>query len=576
MWDFQMHFYVIAKSASERLFSIFDKELKPTIFLLGFLKKQSNNVQLVCDEPDEFDFKSTDFQDVPLLAEQLAVLSEDKKIILGDPNSRIQQADTVTDDAFREAILKVIQSKNYIRDKISFVSKSALINGYSVYVILELDRNTYDKYYSLTRDKIESYIRVDRSLLESAIKLFLKTCYETLLKANPGEDLSGAFDNSEELLRKSGEHFTYTISFAAHTFGQNNLFESLNVISSLRYEGEGTLGGLIIAAKQHSNISITVELSQPVDLSEYRKIRKLLQTVGQSSSIISDGHQVFGLGEIIGHYNNKEESLFVISFLEHYHWLITHDGQPLMRCKYGIPGLVKEGIDRDRFHDICKRIFSITKAQINKLLEVAMAATQQKHGALLVISSGAKEEAERLKNQSFSIRPIPLTSQNVLSFSSIDGAVLIDEQCVCHAIGVILDGQASIYGDASRGSRYNSAIRYVEFVKESSPCLVIVVSEDGMVDIIPNLRPQIRRSLIDEHIKKLSEIFDQETPDRKNFFKAYHFFEENAFYLSEHDCTVINIQRKILEEKFKTGGGLNTIRPDLSPSPEMNDTYYIK
>jgi len=82
--------------------------------------------------------------------------------------------------------------------------------------------------------------------------------------------------------------------------------------------------------------------------------------------------------------------------------------------------------------------------------------------------------------------------------------------------------------------------------------------------------------LIDEHIKKLSEIFDQETPDRKNFFKAYHFFEENAFYLSEHDCTVINIQRKILEEKFKTGGGLNTIRPDLSPSPEMNDTYYIK
>jgi hypothetical protein len=47
---------------------------------------------------------------------------------------------------------------------------------------------------------------------------------------------------------------------------------------------------------------------------------------------------------------------------------------------------------------------------------------------------------------------------------------------------VILDGKASGRGTSTRGARYNSAIRYVE--TSPYPCLAIVVSEDGMVNII--------------------------------------------------------------------------------------------
>jgi hypothetical protein len=37
-------------------------------------------------------------------------------------------------------------------------------------------------------------------------------------------------------------------------------------------------------------------------------------------------------------------------------------------------------------------------------------------------------------------------------------------------------------GDPSRGARYNSAVRYVESCK--TPCMIIVVSEDGIIDLL--------------------------------------------------------------------------------------------
>jgi DNA integrity scanning protein DisA with diadenylate cyclase activity len=71
--------------------------------------------------------------------------------------------------------------------------------------------------------------------------------------------------------------------------------------------------------------------------------------------------------------------------------------------------------------------------------------------------------------------------------TAIDGAVLIDPTTTCYAIGVILDGLASNKGTPSRGARYNSAIRYVETCKY--PCLAIIVSEDGSIDLVPDLMP---------------------------------------------------------------------------------------
>ena|SRR5207245_4504380 len=67
-------------------------------------------------------------------------------------------------------------------------------------------------------------------------------------------------------------------------------------------------------------------------------------------------------------------------------------------------------------------------------------------------------------------------------------AVLLDVDGTCHAIGVVLDGrvgvQGTIIGNRGRGARYNSAVRYA--ADEKCPrCLIIVRSEDGMLNFIP-------------------------------------------------------------------------------------------
>ena len=68
---------------------------------------------------------------------------------------------------------------------------------------------------------------------------------------------------------------------------------------------------------------------------------------------------------------------------------------------------------------------------------------------------------------------------------SSDGAVLLDPDATCHAIGVILDGFAAAHGNPARGSRYNSAVRYKEYSQQRRiACLVLVRSEDGIVDLL--------------------------------------------------------------------------------------------
>ena len=77
----------------------------------------------------------------------------------------------------------------------------------------------------------------------------------------------------------------------------------------------------------------------------------------------------------------------------------------------------------------------------------------------------------------------------------IDGAVLLDHEGLCHAVGVILDGKATDRGSPARGARFNSALRYVLEEGERAS-IAVVLSEDGNVDLLPRLRPRIGRATL--------------------------------------------------------------------------------
>jgi DNA integrity scanning protein DisA with diadenylate cyclase activity len=79
---------------------------------------------------------------------------------------------------------------------------------------------------------------------------------------------------------------------------------------------------------------------------------------------------------------------------------------------------------------------------------------------------------------------VVLGEEMIRRVTSIDGAVLLDAEGRCHAVGAILDGRATADGRPARGARYNSALRYVR--DAGCPTLAVVVSEDGRVDVLPD------------------------------------------------------------------------------------------
>ena len=70
---------------------------------------------------------------------------------------------------------------------------------------------------------------------------------------------------------------------------------------------------------------------------------------------------------------------------------------------------------------------------------------------------------------------------------------MIDTSGICHAIGVILDGEAVDVGNPSAGHRYNSSVRYwKQMEKRGKACLVVVVSEDDTAKWI-SVMPRVSR-----------------------------------------------------------------------------------
>ena len=148
------------------------------------------------------------------------------------------------------------------------------------------------------------------------------------------------------------------------------------------------------------------------------------------------------------------------------------------------------------------RIFKgMTAERAEELTALIKEAEQVTHGTMLLISGNAEAEAKRLSTQATPLVPCKLTPHLLRHLTPIDGAILIAPDGFCHAIGTILDGMATDKGDPGRGARFNSAVRYVETSK--TPCLAVVVSADGGVDLVPNLRPAIARASIDQTIVEL-------------------------------------------------------------------------
>lgn len=574
MWGYQRHFRSSISILANRIFDNLDPDLQPEVFLLGILSQEFENKHPVCFEPEDCGLETSWFENSIHEATNYEAIDEETYFIHSHPQIQEKYEYRLKIKALRSSIYAKLKRYNDFNSVNSiYCSYPILLEGYYVFVVLKLHRQTVEKYYSLnitSRDRLS----IPTSLIEATINEYFRACERALQLPNPGSEIPAVDRNNHEIIQLAGTNLMYTPAYAGDNIdGLHGLFEACNTISSLTYEGAEGIGEVLIGSSNHPNIARTIEFLKPIDLHEYGAVRKILELCDKEHKLITDSAMIYGLGRKVGKYDARREDLFSIRFIQQHIWELLHDDHILMQVKFRQPTLPRFAIDEHKFRSDLSRIFSTIKPnEINRLWELTVSATKQKHGTLIVISEKAKSESERLENQSTLLKPIQLTPQLMETITAIDGAVLISPDSTCFAIGVILDGIATPKGTRSRGARYNSAIRYIE---SQSNCLAIVISEDGGVDLIPNLMPQISRLELLQVIERIKEIYNSTSRDRKTYFQLERFLRDREFYLSQMQCDELNSWMRKINDDFTKEGGIGYVYNDLKPHLDMNESYFL-
>ena len=319
----------------------------------------------------------------------------------------------------------------------------------------------------------------------SAMLRFHEECFKSLTEPEPGSGLLVRPRETDEIMRSAGKLFMDT---PAQDLGMNpaatKLFATCNTISSLRYEGAEGVGKMLLARRGHPNLSEVFALTCPTPLTDYRAVRKLLEMTTPDVSLLADGENVYALGRQIGQYDATREDLFVINFVTHYAWEFQHGGQVLMRAHYGQPSLPRTRLNRAKFRRDLKRTFQLTDAGQNRDASGTWCSKPAARSMAPCSSSPPKPWPKPTASSCSARSSSRYRSRHSSPASSPPSTAPCSStrKAFCYSIGVILDGKASGHGTSTRGARYNSAIRYVD--SSPYPCLAIVVSEDGLVDVI--------------------------------------------------------------------------------------------
>jgi hypothetical protein len=345
------------------------------------------------------------------------------------------------------------------------------------------------------------------------------------------------------LQAQAAETFMERVAGTPEVLDAESLFNNINLVSSMQYERRDNNSYLLLVPRHFPHLNFNCKFQEPIKINAYRKFRKLLEITSHENLLITDGSIILGAGTLADTYDAREDKVFQISILSHLTWSLSCNGDNLLTYDHGKISEHHKVLDRNKFMTVFKRILDMDEGKVWSILRMMEKLTDEKQGTTLIFSDNAAKEADRLRCEGFAVDPFEVTADNVAAYSVIDGAVLLDPDCRCHAFGVILDGDSiGDKADASRGARYNSALRYYEKRRSFGDrlCLVIL-SDDGMLDIVPVLKPKVKRSRIDELMIRLMSITSHGEIDLDEYFDC-------LFELKQFDFCLPPDVRHLVEE----------------------------
>lgn len=291
------------------------------------------------------------------------------------------------------------------------------------------------------------------------------------LTADP--ESSAMLVGPSELLCHASNFVLFDLSKLLFDDPQIDLHEQFDKLSLAMYERKAVSASLALCPATKADMR--VELVEPVSLRETRGIRKLLEACRSDLELLCTATHAYGLG-------GAKRGAVRVNFTGRHRWHVRYlsdqnYASSLYEVRDGLPQAPREPLSYRDFVSFFHGRMDTEHADLKKLYDLCDAVIDSMHGAVLVISPNASEEARRLATQAFQIGQRQLEPREISDLAAIDGAVLIDDRGLCHAFGVILDGvSAPEVESRSRGARFNSVLRYLT---GRSDCVALVVSEDG-------------------------------------------------------------------------------------------------
>lgn len=569
MWGFQPHFrwqveYEIRQILSE---IGLQTESKVRVFLVGMANKDGL-AHNICIEPENGPLVAGDLRSTEERTVEIFSADPESQMFHSDPRIHKARMRSLRLHSRASALAEAIEASGKYEGLTFFVSRSTAVEGYDVHTCVGIPSEALESVPSFNNPKRDDYY--GRHIEESFVQAIVHTCLARADKAlylpDPGDSFFEILGSRVDLIRSSAERFIRGVT-SSLTPQPSDLFGFASNFSSLTYERSGAKGHIAVTQPENLANKLKIRFENPVRLSEARTVRKILELTDDSTCLLADSGCVYGLGEC-----NSAPDVAKISIEGHARWSISIDGTALMKVNYEHAALPQQILDKDVFADVAKR--TVDAVEVDRIWGVVQRALQDDHGTTIVVSKNPIAEIKRLAQQSLPIKAEYLEHSDVARLGRVDGAIVLGPDGRCHAFGVILDGLATSSGDRARGARFNSSVRYQQTSEIGA--MVVVISDDGTVDLIPHLMPQVWRYEVEYVVQAFCEYSGIEGNEGREWAERWDRVKDYQFYLDGEQCSRVNESYELEMDSRENSGGFRLInKPVLQPHPDMNDTYFL-